>query len=349
MRRGALTVAGLAVVFVCVVAPAGAAAHDAQTVCQEHANTLVLTVQNGESSIGSATLYPRTRAHVTLCAEGEPAPTNTWSIAAETGLTVDSNEEDSYTVSVPDDRDEVVLNRETIDGRSPPDSLSITIQHGTGSDLDLAAEGLRFDDATAEEFRQASTEYRSARSALFDELAALNRTTESLETEGRAVFTSGNESTAVAKLSEVNETDNAVADNASAMKNILFEGSTDPLLPNDAYVATLENVEQQTAETNETVTDALVAYRSALTDVGASATGSIRQTTGLGLVVGLFVGALVGGLPVFRAGRKVQDFSDWRGTDFDRSVLRLPVAVGVGVVILGLVALVVTGIGGALL
>lgn len=349
MRRGALAVFGLAVVVMVVVAPAGAASHDAGAVCQEYANNMVLTVQNDGNFTGSASLYPGTNAHVTFCTEGEPASTTTWNITDDAGVEIVSDDENAYTVSLPDDRAEVVLNEETIDGRPPPDSLTITLDHGTASSLDIAADGLRFDRTTAENFEGAADGYQTARATLSAELEALDRTTETLRADGRTAFTSGNGSTVITSLSAVNESVSAIYDNASAMKRILFTSATNPLLPSDAYVASLETVDRRTSELNTTILDTLEPYRSALTSVGSSAKGTILQTTGIGFVVGLVVGGILGAIPVFRAGRKVRDFSDFRGTDFDKSRLRIPVAVGLGIVILGLGALVFTGIGGALL
>ncbi|MBX0325237.1 hypothetical protein EGH21_19610 [Halomicroarcula sp. F13] len=348
-------VVGIVLVALCTGTAVADAPSGLDSTCQDRPNTVVLFVEHHDRAhTDGATLYPGTVVYVAYCGDGEAeSPTaggqTVWGIGADAGLDNVTREGDTYRAVIPENKESVVLNVDTIRNQSPQNEITVTVQQGPTVQSTLTGTQLSFRSERATSYAANESKYLSARNETRMAADALNQTAQNIRKAGPSAFANEHASTANASLAKLNTSQATADDRAAALQSLLYVRATESTLPHGDHGQALEALHDSERTTTERTAAALDTYRGALRSVERAARQTIITNMAAGLLTGLVIGAIGGGYRLRQYGQKTQDFSDFRGSDFDRSLLTAPVALGLALVVGGLALLIVTGIGGALL
>jgi vacuolar-type H+-ATPase subunit H len=348
MRRVALYVIGVVAVSLAVGTVAAANPPDAPA-CGDTADGAVVAVQNGDTHTDSLTVYPETKLYVAYCENGSPVQpqvggTSNWDIRDTAGFQNVTVDGDWYSVDVPNDQSKVALNDETLDGKAPQREFVVSVQGGTRYDSTLTAEPLPFRPDPYNRFQTAESRYRNARTDVRENLSELNRTAQNIREGSAEAFQTEYESAATRILADLNASATAMRTQATTMEDVLYMAAINQTLPAEQYVSALEELDRQQGRTDDKLMNALNNYRNALQSVESTARQSILFKTLAGLLAGALIGGVGSGYRIHQRGQKIQDFSDFRGKDFDTSLLTWPLGAGVVLLLVGLVLFAVTGL-----
>ena len=352
MKRGTLL---LAVGLVVVVAVPGTAAatpspETVEVACENTPEqTTVLWVAGDNTTItDDVTLYPGTQVYVGYCGNDGPSPPETdgWSIDAGVGFSTVSGS-DLYSGTVSESRGTIVLDEETIVDKAPDNTVTVTVQQGPRVQSNLTDSTLLFPNDTAAVYRDRERAYRSSATEL---TAAAERLSESADTLESATGVPVAELQAANQtLANVSDTRRATAASAEAVRTLLYDNVTGVEQAPGSYARAMEALDEHERETNETVMNATRQYDSALDTVAGTARRTILTNLLIGLVPGLLVGSVGGAAVIRRLGESAQYFRDYGAGDYGTKELYILVGVGLGLVALGVAALLITGTLGAIL
>lgn len=345
----------LAVVFVAVLCSGPVAADrtaDAEQACEERSGTPVLFIAgDSQGYTDTVTLYPGTNVSVAYCESDSPVSPvegGSWRITDQAGLDSVQLQETTYSATIPSDRTRVVLGPKTLSNKPQSEELIVTVQLGPTVESRLTNQTLLFQATQADSYETNQTEYIEARNNTTDAASDLNDITDSINSSEPSAFLDQRES-AEKSLKELNASQSTTDARARTLRSQLYAQLRAAMLPSTAHATELEALNDSQQTTDSRTEDALDRYRTALDSVQRAAQRTILINMAAGILAGLVIGAIGGGYRLRQFGKKTQDFRDFSGSDFDRSLLTVPVVIGLAFLVGGVALLVVSGLGGALL
>lgn len=325
---------------------------DVQEACAEQSGTPVLfTAGDSQYYTDTVTLYPGTNVSIAYCEDGNPVSPvegGSWGITDQAGLDNVQLQETTYSATIPRNRTRVVLGPETLSNKPQSAELTVIVQPGPTVESRLTNQTLTFHSAQATTYATNQTEYVEATNDTRTTASELNDTAGSIEDGGPSAFLEERES-AQANLEALNVSQSIADARARTLRSHLYAQLRADMLPSAAHATELEALHDAEQTTDAKTEGALDRYRTALDSVQRAAQQTILINMAVGTLVGLVIGAIGGGYRLRQFGKKTQDFRDFSGSDFDRSLLTVPVAIGLALLVGGVALLVVSGLGGALL
>ena len=325
---------------------------DTQQACEGESGTPVLFIAgDSQSYTDTVTLYPGTNVSIAYCEDGNPASPvegGSWGITDQAGLDNVQLQETTYSATIPSNRTRVVLGPESLSNKPQSAELIVTVQLGPTVESRLTNQTLTFDSTQAATYETNQTDYIEATNDARAAASELNDTAESIEDGGPSAFLEKRES-AQTNLEELNASQSTVDARARTLRSHLYAQLRADMLPSAAHATELEALHDNEQATDAKTEGALVRYRTALDSVQRAAQQTILINMAAGILAGLVLGVIGGGYRLRQFGKKTQDFRDFSGSDFDRSLLTVPVAIGLALLVGGVALLVVSGLGGALL
>lgn len=344
MRRGAtLLVVGLAVL---VALPGTAVATPSEDTigddCTDSDQTTLLYVEGNDTAVTDAvTLYPGTRVHIAYCGDTGNSETSTWSVSAD-GIENLSSTSDIYSGNVSGDRETIVLDEGSIEGKIPENTITITVQQGPVVQSNLTDSPLLFRNDTAAAYRDREAAYLSSAAELRATAQQLNDTAATLASaDGVPVeeIRAANET-----LANMSAAQRATTEDADALRTLLYDNVTNAERAPGSYTRAMGAIDTHERETNETVMNATRQYNAELDTVESNARQTILTNLLLGVVPGLLVGGVGGAAVIYRLGESAQFFRDYGGGDYGAKQLYGLVGAGIVLAALGVASLVVTGL-----
>jgi hypothetical protein len=327
---------------------------EAQEACKGESGAPVLFIA-GESQgyTDTVTLYPGTNVSIAYCEDGSPAPpveggSEVWGITDQAGLDNVELQETTYSATILSNRTRVVLGPESLSNKPQSAELIVTVQLGPTVESRLTNQTLTFDPTQAATYGTNQTEYIEATNDTRTAANELNDTADSIADGGPSAFMKERES-AQTNLEELNASQSTVDARARTLRSHLYAQLRADMLPSAAHATELEALHDSQQTTDTRTKAALDRYRTALDSVQRAAQQTILINMAAGILAGLVIGAIGGGYRLRQFGKKTQDFRDFSGSDFDRSLLTVPVAIGLALLVGGVALLIVSGLGGALL
>jgi hypothetical protein len=352
MRARTVIIVVVLVAALCSGPVAGDPTVDVQQACDGISGAPVLFVA-GESHDHTDTvaLYPGTNVSVAYCEDGGPVSPEqggSWGITDQTGLDNVQRNEMTYSATIPSNGPRVVLGPESLSGRPQSAKLTVTVQSGPTVESQLTNQTLLFHSTEADTYEANQTEYIEARNDTRTAASELNDTAASFESGEPSAFLNQRES-ANATLKELNASQSTADARARTLRAQLYAQLRADMRPSSAHATELEALHDSQQRTDTKTEAALDRYEGALDSVQQAARQTIQINMAVGILAGLVIGAIGGGYRLRQFGKKTQDFRDFSGSDFDRSLLTVPVAIGLALFIGGVALLIATGLGGALL
>lgn len=350
MRSGWLCAMAFCLLVV-AVAPAGASqpaasSADPGSVCQGNSGSdsvrAVTVGPAGENVTDAGPFYAGTELYLVLCDGSTREITDTYEIQGA-GVRVVNTNDTYYEVQLTGETGTVDLGAAVGQRASGP---SVNLTTGAQASTRLVDQPIPFTNATlARDYERAETRFNTSLAEVRNTTDRLNRTTSSIRngTVNETILGAANET-----LRALRENTTAVRNstrNASAVLYANVRGG----VPNSVYSWNAKRaLDISGAEATENASAALAAYYEALGERRAAIASTIRTNFLLGAGLGLLVGLLLGAFKPHRSGKEVDHYRDYNSQEtYDRSVVYLPVGVGVAVV-LAAVALLLFGDSGVL-
>jgi len=354
MRTRTVIIAVVLAAVLCSGPVAADRTADAQRACDEISGAPVVFVAgHSQSYTDSVTLYPGTNVSVAYCEDGNPVRpeqggSEVWGITDQAGLDNVQRNEMTYSATIPTDGTRVVLGPETLSGKPQSAELTVTLQMGPTVESQLTDETLLFHSTEADTYEATQTEYVEARNDSRAAASELNDTAARLNPSEPGPFLDQVES-ANTTLEEMNASQSTADARARTLRAQLYAQLRAEMRPSAAHATELETLHESQQRTDTQTEAALERYRKALDSVQRAAQQTILINMAAGILAGLVIGAIGGGYRLRQFGKKTQDFRDFSGSDFDRSLLTVPVGIGLAFLVGGVALLVLSGLGGALL
>lgn len=355
MRYRYVAVAFVAVVALCAGHVAANPPSNIDGHCKEGDDEVLVFVEGEESQPFNeeTALYPETTVYVAYCGNnGAERPTiddqTIWSISPESGITNPEELEYTYRVSLPDDQEEVTLNSETIEQKSPANTLTISIQRGPGIQSELTNTRLSFQEGNVPTYRAYETAYLETEGELDQLSSRLNQTIERIDSGGASAFVM-TQSETESLLEEMSQNLTEMNENANQAYTLLYAHAANSNLPPGDHTAALEALDKRKANTQQKVNASIAEYNQAAQSIEQTAKQTVRTNVLVSLIPAFLFGGAIGGYYITRYGRKTEDFSDFQGSDFEASLLVKSAVGGLTLLIIGVISLIITGVGGVMI
>jgi len=347
----------LLVILAClVVAPGTATAKpDAGTVREACANnqpkTTVLWVTDEQNVTRATTLYPGTQVYISYCGGKGPVSTTTgetrtWNVTGVTGLDIHSETNTLYGGKVSAAASSIVLDDMAIGGKVPENTVRIVVRQGPAVASNLTGGPLLFRNSTATEYQDRERRYLLHTGELRSEARRLNETAKTVQQADGVPLTDLTEANRT--LANISETHRAATESADDLRLLLYDNVTDAEPTPESYTRSMEAVEERQRSTNQTVMNSIHQYNEALESVAKQARQTILLNLLFGLVPGFALGGLSGAAVIKKRGESSQYFRDYGSGDDSTQELYLLVGAGLGLIGIGALSLVVTGVLGAI-
>lgn len=291
----------------------------------------------------TARLYPGTTVRVVLCGPDGPVPTGEggWQFNDVSPFQNITDSEQYRTV---------VIETETVDltdisGQDPDGELTVTVPDEMTHRSETVNESLLLTgESDSGAFATAETNFRANVSTAEEIAAALDENATAIAS-GDAELDEETVTELESQLEELNESHTAALASESALERQLFDQTMTHPHPEQS-VAALERIDDRSTTMNESVATATANYSAAVSTVQSNARQSVALNLFVGLVVGLMLGGVAGAYLPHTRGKQKAYYSAHGAGEYDSTVVRLPLAAGVVLVLVGLGVFALSGLAG---
>lgn len=348
MHRGLLSVVGVCLLLT-VLVPGGAAAApgDPTSACSEVADSLSdnekavvgTTVATDEAMTDEVLFYPGSTLSLVLCrSNGEAIETRGgegWGLRSHPAIRNTTGRESYWTVEVAatDETAEFADLISNIPEGEIVTAPTIVVQTGVDYDSELGDETLVFrDDDSAARLERNETAFLTSTEAMTENASGLTE----IEASNDGPLDDRTVRRVNATLSNVTEATQAMTERKASTQRLLY-GHASTGISDGQALTLVQTTNQRERDAREQTRTQLQKYQSTVDERIATARADMQSNLLIGLVVGCLAGVAAGTIRQYRAYNEYTDFrATTKSVSYDRSVLSLPISVGVALLIAGL-------------